>query len=1115
MRTATRDRLAGLTRLHRLGDRESLDAAWRQGMATLARTVIDQRRPIPLEGLDPDALLKSIEHALEEGLIDELDWLSPPAAGAALYEVAAALPNGPCKRQLGRIVFHRLQRGDATTFVALATRLALGAQRALGGRSMRARVALALHLPIGSATNVDPLALALISRQDLSREWLTEPSTGSLPSRRLAACLLERAAREAARRAAVGDDSGVRVFCTPAVRDAWDRLLADRESLVWRHVASARGLLVCSMPVFQEEIRRHLDPDFTITEWRRAAASLASSIAVEPEQGLAACRALLDSVIFQQDHGIAAEMITGLRRAAESHPEVAESLLEQLVRVDGIETAEALLGLRRERVRPGFGDRAARRAEDRIHQLIAAGSIRDQGRIVLMNALADELGERHRDEQPTLSKQLDDALNQFAEHGASAAAARAGAILEATATRVRTLEECLRDGIEFAPNAFLALRELDATLFESDTLSNLLQLDPKDGTAQRPEDHRLGDLFQRISNWLLIREGDPPVEQTVPQYTARLRQLRSLLHLVDADGPHVDTRQELVRQRRLVVQRVLLSRGQRGPKDPLRRALFAATARTCDALVREDIVHISDIVVATASRLDEADGLRTMAEASMLPELKTALSAYCKFHETTIGAERRPDRRALRSSLDALRVLANRLPVARSARVEALRSALLRLGKALRDVASSGSLSEVSEQSAGRPLADLEEAVGTLAQLVSGAQRRLGSTVLKVSQDSSAAVRGMGREVERALRSSVSEIDKAYATAAAIIHEELPGAFGTLTAAVLRYLRTIPLDGPRRTFSSAPAIALTNAVLPGWVPPSRVLGGFHLIRSVGTGAVGSVFVAKRVEARQDEDAVLFALKVPDYSAAAARTLSEEEFLRLFREEAGTLLALPEHQNIAHFVTFDAGARPKPILVMELVEGPSLERLLEMRDLSTRRATELLLGVSAGLQTMHDVGIGHLDVKPSNIIVRTRPSNDPAKRVDVPVLVDFGLAGKHLRPGCGTANYGAPEIWGLGGDGPIAADVYAFGCLVFELYTGQTLFDGVGEAAMITMHVAHDGDPEPVQALQARESTRELGELVAQCLRRNPADRIGIAEARERLEKLAPTLGSRGWPLPSN
>ena len=124
----------------------------------------------------------------------------------------------------------------------------------------------------------------------------------------LAAILLPALARarEAARRATEGDDAGVRVFCTPEVREAWDRLLADRETLVWRHVASARGLLAASMPTFKEEIQRHLDPDFTITEWRRAAASLAASIAIEPEEGLRACREVLESLVFEQDHGIAA-----------------------------------------------------------------------------------------------------------------------------------------------------------------------------------------------------------------------------------------------------------------------------------------------------------------------------------------------------------------------------------------------------------------------------------------------------------------------------------------------------------------------------------------------------------------------------------------------------------------------------------------------------------------------------------------------------------------------------------------------------------------------------------------------------------------------------------------
>jgi hypothetical protein len=1111
MRAATRERLEGLTVLHRLTSAEQREAAWRQGIATLARAVVDERRPVPLEGLDPDALLQSLEIAIEGGLVEKLDWLSGPAAAAALYEVAAALPSSPVKRQLGRMVLQRLRKGDAATFVAVATQLALGSQRALSGRSIRARVALALSLPIGTVNNVDALALALISRQDSSRDWLRTPATGSLPSRRLAARLLERAAREAARRAAEGDDTGVRVFCTEAVREAWDRLLADRETLVWRHVAAARGLLASSMPIFQQEMQRHLDPEFTITEWRRAAASLAASIAVEPEEGLRACRELLDSVVFQQDHGIAAAMIAGLPRAAESHPMAVESLLDQLMRVGGLDTAEALVELRRERIRPGFAEEAAKKAEAHLRKAIAQGGSEDAGRAALMRALAEELNGARTRSEPALRDMISDALETFANEGAYEAAREAQPILEAAARKAELLERPVQGDPDTNISAFLALRELDSALFETSSLNDLL-LVGEDDDAHGAHDERLGDLFQRVTNWLVIREGDPLQEGSqVPQFTMRLRQLRTMLHLVDADGPHVDPRKDLVRQRRLLTQRVLLNRVRHDPKSSLRRTLCAATARTCDALVREEIADVSDVVIAAAGHVLHLDDLKTMAEASMVPEIECALRAYAKLQQATRTAQR--DGHGLVAATDALTAIGNELPVARSARIEAFRQALSLLARGLRSVGASSSLTEIAERSAGTPLATLERGVATMAQLVSGSRRRLGASIGDESTASAAEIWAMGLEVERALHTSVSEIDQAFSNAVSAVTRDLPGAFAELTTALLKHLSSLPLDGPRRAPSIAPLEIDADAPLPAWAPPSRIVGGFYLVRTVGTGAVGSVFVARRVEDRQDETAPLFALKVPDYSAAAARTLSEDEFLRLFREEAGALLALPEHPNIARFVTFDAGARPKPILVMELVEGPSLERMLEMGDLSLGRARDLLLGVGAGIDAMHQVGVGHLDVKPSNIIVCNADAVTGVGQPPKPVLVDFGLAGRHLRPGCGTANYGAPEIWGAGDTSQaLPADVYAFGCLIFEAYTGRTLFDGNGEAAMITQHITHDGDPEAVRALLDRSETRELGALIARCLRGNPDHRITIRQARQFLADLSLGVKNERWPV---
>ena len=85
-------------------------------------------------------------------------------------------------------------------------------------------------------------------------------------------------------------------------------------------------------------------------------------------------------------------------------------------------------------------------------------------------------------------------------------------------------------------------------------------------------------------------------------------------------------------------------------------------------------------------------------------------------------------------------------------------------------------------------------------------------------------------------------------------------------------------------------------------------------------------------------------------------------------------------------------------------------------------------------------------------------------------------------------------------------------LVFEAYTGETLFDGNGEAAMITQHVAHDGAPDPVRRLLDCTQTRELGTLIARCIRRTPSDRITIRQARQLLANLSLSPTNEHWPV---
>ena len=1083
---------------------EERRSIWRQAMATLARIALEQQ-PVPLEGLDPTQLLLSVRAAFEHDLLSDLDWLSPPGAAAAVYELANAIPVGSERRQLGRQVLTRMYGGDAETFVVLATSLAAESKRTLTGGPIRARLALSLSLPLGSGVHADALALALISRPDLRREWLTDPASGSLTARHLAARLLERAARDCARRAAQGDTGSLRAFHEPSLKASWHLLLADRESLVWRHVATARGLLAKAIPEFADEIDTQLSPALSPTEWRRAAVSLGASLAIAPREGYKRCRTLLANDTLRADTGLVETMIFGLARAAEVEPETAEDLLEQIVRIGGVEAAEALVELRRERVASNFGARSARIARDKLKKWLASQTQADDGRAALCEALIEELTP-DTEHKPSLRDDLDRALALFAERDARQAYADAGRVWEAAKQRLHELEASSDADPQARRRGFRLLRELDVALLETAALGDLLSIGSgKPGQVA----NQLNELFERLTNWLLSAESAPITETgAVPHLALRLRRMRTLLHLIDADGHYAEDEDGQRRSRRLRALGVLLSRVQSDAPSPLRRIVCATLARVLDASMREDVCELSDALIAVADHASGAHDVATLAEASMMPDFQRSLTAYAQLLRFCEKAE--PTGRHARFGIDALRELGQSLPWANTLRVSALRGHLLALSQNLEDVAAARSLAELAEGSGRDRLVALDATVTTLCRLTRGARRRLAQPNLGSTYEG-AAIDLLAAAIEKGPEEGREMFERAMQTANESLLAELPSAVAKTVLLVLKRLEQLPAAKAESHSSFAPKIP-KEAPLPGWLTGRRTIGGFYVLHPLGTGGVGSVFVVKRVEERHQEAATRFALKVPDYSAEAARTLSEEEFLSLFRQEAGALLSLPHHKNLAAFVTFDAGARPKPILVMELVEGPTLERVLERGDLDMQRALSLLDGIGAGLEAMHRVDIGHLDVKPSNVILRSGATPEALS----PVLVDFGLAGRHLRPGCGTGQYGAPEVWGLIPPGitprPAHADVYAFACLAYEVITGTPLFDGQNELAVINAHLSHDGTPPELRFLRERRGLLELAELLSNALRRHPEERINVAELREGFRELGPALSKHPWPL---
>ncbi|MBS2015891.1 MAG: serine/threonine protein kinase [Deltaproteobacteria bacterium] len=1140
---------------------------WRQAMAALSR-VASEGGPGPLEGLHPDVLLKGVQAALEAGLVDDLDWLSPQAAGIALYSLAAALPVGTEQRELGRRVLARMLAGNAEAFTSMATIMAQTAGKGLGSPAIRARVALVCELPIAYGIADGPLALALVSRREYVREWVAGPSTRSLPARRLAAKILERAAREAARRAQMGDTHALRVFVGDTVRTANDRLLADRESLVWRYVAVARGLCAAWVPELKTQIQEGLGEGLSPTEWRRAVASLAAYGAVKPEDAIKMTQALVKRGFFKwEDPASAAAFVWGIGRTIESEPEAATKMLDLVLGAATPEVAEAVCDLRYEYGASRMVERAARKALELLNRDNAdrsKGRAEDDGVDALFQELARELDVAAPDEgddaPSALAIREDDAslrahvaraLDAFATGGALAAYAKARDTLTAAQASMDALDAVAKDdasegraGQTARRTSMVVMRDLDTSLLERSVVGDLLKLGGSAEQVRLSED-ALDAIRERLAEWIVVCER-PSLERpstTAPTHVMlRLRRIRTLLHLLDGDlgdgaepvarssrTGEVDASADVQRTKRLraLWLKTVKAISEHFDEDPpavLKRTLLATLARALDALVRLGVCDVADALLSLAQRIKSTGEFEMLAEAAMDPDLRQVLVVYARFLGESDGTKpiqkTQTDPRdslfppsmvqhqgqAAEQRLKALEELASELTPEASARSESLRTVLVRLHGALAAIARVRSLRGLSTSGGNDPdvVVAVETWVGALVQMCGGARGRL---------DPELPTMAMSPPQPRLLSAAVSkvlvgaELTLTKETLAPAIDEllmGLPHGIGRLTASILWNLPDLPIERPADDLVSV----TMGEALPAWLPARRTMGGFYVVRALGVGGTASVFVVNRVEDRHDANAERFALKVPDYNATAARTMSQDEFFKLFREEASALIMLPNHVNLARFVTFDLAARPLPILVMELVEGVTLERVIDTQAFDTKKCLKAFDDVLVGLEAMHSAGLGHLDLKPSNVVLR---------RAEQAVLVDFGLAGRKIRPGCGTGPYGAPEVWGVVPDDfphptPMAADIYSFGCLAFEMLTGKVLFDAPNEVTQITMHVSHDGAPLPMRSLIANPEVGPLAEVLVTTLRRDPRMRPSAEQLRADIRAVASMVEDARWPV---
>ena len=337
---------------------------------------------------------------------------------------------------------------------------------------------------------------------------------------------------------------------------------------------------------------------------------------------------------------------------------------------------------------------------------------------------------------------------------------------------------------------------------------------------------------------------------------------------------------------------------------------------------------------------------------------------------------------------------------------------------------------------------------------------------------------------------------------------ELIRKSGVLSPAEISTLPTLP-DNPMQ----AATILVQQGVLTKFQARMLLAGksrgfrlGNYIIREqIGTGGMGSVYLAEHQDIKRK-----VAVKVLNLAAAENR-LSLERFLR----EAKTAASL-DHPNIVKLfdVARDGETR---YLVMEYIEGLTLEEMIKTGQVPTARAVDYIIQAAMGLQHAYERGIVHRDIKPANLIV----GKDEVLRIlDMglarPVEQNSGSLTEHLDRGAvvGTADYVAPEQALNEPNVDVRADIYSLGVTFFALVAGRPPFDGSTANKLLS----HQLKTAPSLTSLDKTFPPKLSQIIIKMMEKKPGNRYQTpAELIQALEPWlsdAPPMTKSNMTAPS-
>ena len=264
--------------------------------------------------------------------------------------------------------------------------------------------------------------------------------------------------------------------------------------------------------------------------------------------------------------------------------------------------------------------------------------------------------------------------------------------------------------------------------------------------------------------------------------------------------------------------------------------------------------------------------------------------------------------------------------------------------------------------------------------------------------------------------------------------------------------------------------------------PGDQLGAYHVLSIIGRGGMGVVYLAEHASL---ERRVALKVLAPQFSA-------DGNFRTRFERES-RLAASLDHPNVVP--VYEAGEIDGVLFIaMRYVDGPDLRTVLDREGrFEVPRAIGIAAQLASALDAAHAHGLIHRDVKPGNVLLAAGYGSDGGEHV---YLTDFGLTKRsasksgltQLGQLVGTIDYIAPEqISGINVDGRV--DIYALGCVFFEMLTGKAPF--LRETDLATM-AAHLHEPPPSLTALRPDLPAATDVLIARVLAKDPDQRFSSA-----------------------